>query len=188
MFAGSLFLAFDWTYENIQVFETFRSGSVSAVSKAMTQSDSEKPVYRPWTLVSTSPNNEQFLVVYQGSGNSRMITLVMRERQEDTVSEDWLEIPLDKIQKSIREGREIMSVKMIDRFEEDIKKKYLVIVFSGGIVASMSVHTPLHSDLLYTLMTVDDDLLFEGIISLVFLLIFLVSVILKRRRDRNYIA
>lgn len=121
----------------------------------------------------------------------------MRERNsedEDTVSEDWLEVPLEQIPSEIWEGRQIMAAKMIDRVDNtfvpnDVKRKYLIIVFEGGIVASLLVRTPLHSDdYIHTLMLMDDDVLFEGIITIVFLLIFIVSVILKRRRARNYAA
>jgi len=48
--------------------------------------------------MSASPINNQFLIIYQWGGSSTKpkALLVMREKiDEDSVSEDWIEIPMD---------------------------------------------------------------------------------------------
>jgi|LauGreDrversion4_2_1035121.scaffolds.fasta_scaffold1254645_1 hypothetical protein len=66
--------------------------------------------------------------------------LVLRERYDDTVSEDWVDIKL--IENYINADSEILSVHMLDRNstgegEEGIKQKYLLMMLSGGVFISV---------------------------------------------------
>ncbi len=66
--------------------------------------------------------------------------LVLRERYDDTVSEDWVDIKL--IENYINADSEILSVHMLDRNstgerEERIKQKYLLMMLSGGVFISV---------------------------------------------------
>ena len=87
--------------------------------------------------------------------------LVLRERYDDTVSEDWVDIKL--IENYINADSEILSVHMLDRNgtgegEEGIKQKYLLMMLSGGVFISVRLQTPLHSDTyLRALVMMEDD-------------------------------
>jgi len=66
--------------------------------------------------------------------------LVLRERYDDTVSEDWVDIKL--IENYINADSEILSVHMLDRNgtgegEEGMKQKYLLMMLSGGVFISV---------------------------------------------------
>ena len=63
-----------------------------------------------------------------------------------------------------------------------IKEKYLLILMAEGVFMSIKLQTPLHSDTyLRALMMLDDDQLFEIVLSLVFVAFGIISWLLKRR-------
>jgi hypothetical protein len=83
---------------------------------------------------------------------------------------------------------------MIDKGQQDelegngtvVKDKYLLFLLQGGTFLSIKLQTPLQSDTyLKALSFLEDDMLFEVVISIVFIVCGLVSCLINRRNARN---
>ena len=97
------------------------------------------------------------------------------------ISEDWAAV--NHIEKYVH-NQEILSVTMLDHNNtiSDIKEKYLLILMAEGVFMSIKLQTPLHSDTyLRALMILDDDQLFEIVLTLAFVAFGIISWLLKRR-------
>ena len=182
------------------MYESFRKGSIQSLNTAYTFNnqfenlDYQTNLGRPWVLTSASPNNDQFLVVYQQHnrllGYSKpVINLIMRERvDEDSIAEEWIEINLEAIEgyASYFKGKEILEAIMLDRnsscSENSVKDKYLMFLIEGGKFLSIKLQTPLQSDTyMKALSFLEDDMIFEIIISIIFVGAGLVSCLMNRR-------
>ena len=89
-----------------------------------------------------------------------VINLIVRDKVDnDSIAEDWVSINLEST--NLINQNEILAIKMMDfpSLEDPaIKEKYLLLLFQGGIFASVKLQTPLHSDTyLKALLNFEDD-------------------------------
>jgi len=76
-----------------------------------------------------------------------------------------------------------------DSFPSVLRKKYLIILYEGGYLASLELKLPVASDdnqyIFDILSWIDEEIFFEVVISAVFLVIFLVTWCKRRLREQR---
>ena len=85
--------------------------------------------------------------------------------------------------------KETMTAPSDDPIPSVLKKKYLIILYEGGYLASLELKLPVATDdnqyIVDILSWIDEEIFFEVVISAAFLVIFLVTWCKRRLREQR---